>query len=139
MLVTTATPRLPIRRAVVTGARAATRRPTRKPCKKIELTHDNLISRAILTETSNSSIDAFTVLYRQSLFTFHPSPLDLALAESSLDRQLDSRDVSEIACGYSAEWGVDWVKVDNCDYGSWADLIASQRAMSTGWYEIHHV
>jgi alpha-galactosidase len=29
-----------------------------------------------------------------------------------------------------AEWGIDWVKVDNCDYGSWADLIASQRVMS---------
>jgi alpha-galactosidase len=29
-----------------------------------------------------------------------------------------------------AEWGVDWVKVDNCDYGSWADLIESQRVMS---------
>lgn len=29
-----------------------------------------------------------------------------------------------------AEWGVDWVKVDNCAYGSWADLIANQRAMS---------
>jgi len=29
-----------------------------------------------------------------------------------------------------AEWGVDWVKVDNCNYGSWADLIASQRVMS---------
>ena len=29
-----------------------------------------------------------------------------------------------------AEWGVDWVKVDNCNYGSWADLIASQRDMS---------
>lgn len=29
-----------------------------------------------------------------------------------------------------AAWGVDWVKVDNCDYGSWADLIATQRVMS---------
>ena len=29
-----------------------------------------------------------------------------------------------------AEWGIDWVKIDNCDYGSWADLIESQRAMS---------
>ena len=26
---------------------------------------------------------------------------------------------------------MDWVKVDNCDYGSWADLVASQRVMST--------
>ena len=29
-----------------------------------------------------------------------------------------------------AEWGIDWVKVDNCDYGGWADLIESQRVMS---------
>jgi alpha-galactosidase len=29
-----------------------------------------------------------------------------------------------------AEWGVDWVKVDNCGYGSWAELIESQRVMS---------
>lgn len=29
-----------------------------------------------------------------------------------------------------ADWGVDWVKVDNCRYGNWSELIHSQRTMS---------
>lgn len=36
-----------------------------------------------------------------------------------------------------AEWGVDWVKVDNCAYGSWSDLIANQRVMSAAIQATH--
>eukprot|EP01043_Picozoa_sp_COSAG02_P002560 COSAG02_NODE_59_length_43585_cov_39.087752_21_plen_168_part_00 len=39
-------------------------------------------------------------------------------------------EASKIRVSSQAGWGVDWVKVDNCEYGSWADLIASQRVMS---------